>query len=146
MVTRDVSWCSSLIRDGRHLFKVSHLPSSRCETFHCKGGIRIATDVYLLSERFRITLCCMYFLSCQLEGNDFTLGCHGTQSCVVPEIIFLLSSRSRLPQPSLQPTQTSCPHRRPRDFPLLQPSFHLEGPFLAVLSGFALFRPMIEET
>ena len=58
---------------------------------------------------------------------------------------FSLSSRSRLPQPSLQLRKPAAPTDAPRDFPLLQPSFHLEGPFLAVLSGFALFRPMIEE-
>ena len=69
--------------------------------------------MYLLSEQFRITLRCMYFPSCQLEGNDFTLGCHGTQSCVVPEIIFL-PKLSLSPPPAFTPaTQASCPHRCP---------------------------------
>ena len=69
--------------------------------------------MYLLREQFRFTLCCMYFLSCQLEGNDFTLVYHGTQSCVVPEIIFLPKLSLSPPQPSLQLREPVAPHRRP---------------------------------
>ena len=70
-------------------------------------------NVYLLSEQCCVTLHCVYFLSCQLEGNDFTLVYHGTQSRVIPEIPFL-PKRSLSPPPTFTPaTRTSCPPQPP---------------------------------
>ena len=100
-------------------------------------------NVYLLSEQLCVTLHCVYFLSCQLEGNDFTLVYHGTQSRVIPEIPFL-PKRSLSPPPTFTPLhEPAALHSRPERLSTLTVSLSPQMSFLA--SSFRFYPVQIHD-